>query len=116
MDCPYSCCRIFFTLIRPAYLPLFVGVTTFFFIFRPKIACQAPKPLNPLSHNNIRMKLSYAPAVIIKIVRKKSRKPGLQARAFFFKIKGMKTLEMSLLIRKTLRFTKNRSPNLKYLQ
>jgi hypothetical protein len=83
MDCPYSCCRLFTTIIRPAYLPLFVGVTTFFFIFRPKIACQAPKPLNPLSHNNIRMKLSYAPAVIIEIVRKKKQKARPTGQGFF---------------------------------
>jgi hypothetical protein len=37
-------------------IPLLLSLPLFLiFIFRPKIACQAPKPLNPLSINNIRV-------------------------------------------------------------
>jgi hypothetical protein len=48
-----------------------------------KSLVKPPKPLNPLSHNNIRMKLSYAPAVIIEIVRKKEQKARPTGQGFF---------------------------------
>ncbi len=37
----------------PLFLPLFLLLHLFFFIFRPKIACQAPKPSNSLNPKQI---------------------------------------------------------------
>jgi hypothetical protein len=43
------------------------SVSFFLAVFSPKIACQAPRPPNPLPHNNIRVQVSYAQTAIMNI-------------------------------------------------
>jgi hypothetical protein len=83
----------FLVVIPKGDLLLFVAVAFFFFIFCPKIACQAPQPPKPLSHNNIRLHVSSAPTAIIERVEKKTESPAQRPGLFRFKAKEMKTLQ-----------------------
>jgi orotate phosphoribosyltransferase len=62
---------------------LLVFLDLFFAIFCPKIACQAPKPPNPLPDNNIRVTKKFTQTAIIEIVEKKTEKPGPKRSGLF---------------------------------